>query len=153
MGWISRWGSLWMAFPADSAPLFVPEFPFDRRNSGLIFLRWVGGPIPQLSAVPNHWIRSPQVLSSLRWVFWLKSSLLSPGNFLGPWHLGLSSGYPQFSFFLLLHTYFQIPDPLYFPHLRPYLNCSPFSLPILFLSQIPPSLSPSTSQRLFSSPY
>jgi hypothetical protein len=27
----------------DSAPLFVPAFPFDRRNSGLIFLRWVGG--------------------------------------------------------------------------------------------------------------
>jgi len=27
MGWIPRWGSLWMAFPSVSAPHFVPEFP------------------------------------------------------------------------------------------------------------------------------
>ena len=26
-----------MSFPSDSAPLFVLAFPFDRRNSGLIF--------------------------------------------------------------------------------------------------------------------
>jgi hypothetical protein len=24
MGWIPRWGSLWMAFPSDAAPLLVP---------------------------------------------------------------------------------------------------------------------------------
>jgi hypothetical protein len=38
-----------------SAPL-VPAFPYDRSNSGLIFLRWVGGSIPQLGVTPNHWI-------------------------------------------------------------------------------------------------
>jgi hypothetical protein len=41
MGWIPRLGSLWMAFPSVSAPLFVPAVPFDRRNSGFIFLSWV----------------------------------------------------------------------------------------------------------------
>jgi len=35
------WGSFWMAFPLVSAPLFVPAFPLDKNNSGLIFLRWV----------------------------------------------------------------------------------------------------------------
>jgi len=34
-----------MAFPSVSAPLFVAAFLFERRNSGLIFLRWVGVPI------------------------------------------------------------------------------------------------------------
>ncbi|EDL41692.1 mCG148474 [Mus musculus] len=46
VGWIPRWGSLWMAFPSVSALFFVPAFPLDRYNSGLKFLRWVGGPIP-----------------------------------------------------------------------------------------------------------
>jgi hypothetical protein len=44
MGWIPRWGSLWVAFPSISAPLFVPVFPLDRRNSGLKFFRCVGDP-------------------------------------------------------------------------------------------------------------
>jgi hypothetical protein len=43
------WDSLWMAFPSVSAPLFVPELPFDRRDSELIFLRQVGSPITQPS--------------------------------------------------------------------------------------------------------
>jgi hypothetical protein len=47
-GWIPRWDILWIAFPSVSAPLFVPASPFDRKNSGLIFLRWVVSPIPQL---------------------------------------------------------------------------------------------------------
>jgi len=38
-----------MAFPSVTAPLFVPVLPFDRRNSGLIFLKWVGGPLPLFS--------------------------------------------------------------------------------------------------------
>jgi hypothetical protein len=43
-----------MAFLSVSAPLFVPAFPFVRRNSGLTFFRWVDGPIPQMggSAYP-----------------------------------------------------------------------------------------------------
>jgi hypothetical protein len=55
MGWIRRWGSLWMAFPSVSALVFVPAFPIDRSNSGLIFLRWVGGPIPLLGTMPIYW--------------------------------------------------------------------------------------------------
>jgi hypothetical protein len=38
-----------MDFSSVSAPLFVPAFPLDRRNSGLIFLRWV---IPQPGTMP-----------------------------------------------------------------------------------------------------
>jgi hypothetical protein len=53
MGWISKWGSLWMAVLSVPAPLFVLVFPLDNRNSGLIILRWVGGPIPQSATVPN----------------------------------------------------------------------------------------------------
>ena len=49
-----------MAFSSISAPLVVPAF--DRRNSGLIFLRWVGGPIPQPVAIPIHSIQYLQVL-------------------------------------------------------------------------------------------
>jgi hypothetical protein len=75
-----------MACPPVYAPFFVPTFPFDRRNYGLIFLRWVGGPIPQPGGVPIHWIWSLQVLSPL----------LGPENLLDPWHLGPSSGYPLF---------------------------------------------------------
>ena len=41
VGWIPRLGSLWRSFLSDSAPYFVPVFPFDRRNSGLIFFRRV----------------------------------------------------------------------------------------------------------------
>jgi hypothetical protein len=41
-----------MDFPSVSALLFVPAFPFESWNSRLIFLRWVGDPMPQLGAVP-----------------------------------------------------------------------------------------------------
>jgi hypothetical protein len=37
-----------MAFLSVSAPLFVPAFPLDRRSSGLIFLRRVGGSVSEL---------------------------------------------------------------------------------------------------------
>jgi hypothetical protein len=40
MGWIPRWGSLWMAFLSVSAVIFVHVFPLDRSNSGLKF--WEG---------------------------------------------------------------------------------------------------------------
>ena len=127
-----------MSFPSVSAPLFVPAVPFDRLNSGLIFLRWVGDPIPQPGALPIHWIWSQQVLSHLCWVFQLMSSMLGPGNLLGSWHLGHSSGYHQF---LLPHCYtpLQIPDPLYFSPISSIsepvpLFPSPSSLPPRFLS-------------------
>jgi hypothetical protein len=63
-----------MAFPSVYAPFFVPTFPFDRRNSELIFLRYVGGPNPQLGVMD---MVSTKFLSPLL-VFWLKSSLLGP---------------------------------------------------------------------------
>jgi hypothetical protein len=43
-----------MAFPSVSATLFVPAFPFDGWNSGLIFLKWVVDPIPELGARIIH---------------------------------------------------------------------------------------------------
>jgi hypothetical protein len=98
MGWILRWGSLWMAFPSIFAPLFVPALPLDRSYSGLIFLRLVW-PLPQLGSMPNHWISSVQVLSSICLVFWLKLSPLGPGNLLLHWH---SSFYHQLP---ILHCY------------------------------------------------
>jgi hypothetical protein len=41
---------------------FVPAFPLERNNSGIIFLRWVCSPIPQPREVPNRRIWSLQVL-------------------------------------------------------------------------------------------
>jgi len=52
-----------MAFSPVSAPIFVSVFPLDKSNSGLKFWRWMGDLIPQLGAMPNHWIWSLQVLS------------------------------------------------------------------------------------------
>jgi hypothetical protein len=47
MGWIPRWGSLWMTFPSASVPFFVPVFPLDRNISRLTILTSVDGLIPQ----------------------------------------------------------------------------------------------------------
>jgi hypothetical protein len=87
MGWIPRWGSLCMAFPSVSAPLFVPAFPLDRRNSDLIVLRWEGGFIPQTGPVLKLWIWSLQVFSSLCWVFQQMSYPLGPESLLLSLHL------------------------------------------------------------------
>jgi hypothetical protein len=51
-----------MAFPLVYPPFLVPVFSLDRNNSGLILLRWVGGPIPQPGTVPIHCIWFLQVL-------------------------------------------------------------------------------------------
>jgi hypothetical protein len=132
MRWIPRWGSLWMAFPSVPAPLFVYEFPLDRRKSTLKFLRCVSGPIPQPGVVPSHWIWSLQFLSLLCCVFQLMSFPLSPGNLLLPWHLGLSSGYPQLPF---LHCY--TPHSIFWPSLyfstvsSHIWSCPPFPSPVL----------------------
>jgi hypothetical protein len=116
MGWIPKWGNLWMIFPSVSAPFFVPAFPLDRNNSGLKILRRVGGSIPQLGAVPIYWTRSLQALSPLCCVSWLRSNLLALRSLLLPWNLGLFSGYPHSNIPhpLLLHISIQFPDPLYF---------------------------------------
>jgi hypothetical protein len=42
MGWIDRWGGLWMAFSSVFTPFLVHVIPLNRNNSGLKFLRWVG---------------------------------------------------------------------------------------------------------------
>jgi hypothetical protein len=111
----------------------APVFPLDRSNFGLIFLRWVGGPIPQPGAVPNHWIWSLKVLSLLCWIFQLMSSPLDPGSLLLPGHLGLSSGYPPAPHPPLLYTFIQFPDPQYFTIFSHTCPC-PLSLPLLSLS-------------------
>ena len=56
MGWIPKWGCLWMAFPSVSVPFFVHVFPLDRYVSGLKNLRWVDDTIPQLGALLIYWI-------------------------------------------------------------------------------------------------
>jgi hypothetical protein len=133
---VSRWdGSLCGAVSVWPFLQFLlhscPCISFDRRNSGLIFLRWVGSPTPQLRAISIHWICTLQVLSLLHWVFLLKSYLLCPENFLGPWHLGLSSGYyyytPTFKFLNFRTT----PQTFQISELPP-----PPTLPLLFPSQI-----------------
>ena len=134
-----------MVIPSVFAPLFVPTFPLYMRNSALIFLRRVCGPIPQLGAVPIHWIWSLQILSPLCWVFWLMSFLLCPGKGLGPWHQGLSSGYCQFP---LPHCY---TTPFKFLTL-----CTSPSTPVCDPASLfpPPPLSLYFySKRLFSSPF
>jgi hypothetical protein len=50
MGWIPRWGSLQMAFPSVSVPLFVPVFPLDKSNWK--FLRKLDIVLPEDSAIP-----------------------------------------------------------------------------------------------------
>ena len=84
-----------MAFPSVSALVVIPAFPLESNSSGLKFLRWVGGPIPQLGAMPIYWRWSLQVLSPCCWVFQLMSSPLGPGRLLHPWGLGFSSGSPH----------------------------------------------------------
>jgi hypothetical protein len=59
-----------MAFPSVSDPFL------DRNNSGLKFLRWVCGPIPQLEAMFIYWRQSLQVLSPPCWAFQVISSTL-----------------------------------------------------------------------------
>ena len=87
VGWIPRCGSLWMVIPSVSASLFVPVFSLDKNNSGLTFLRLVGGHIPKPRVVPKLWIWSLQVLSPL-----LGISLLGPVSLLFTWHVGLWGG-------------------------------------------------------------
>ena len=64
-----------MAFNSVSDLLFVPLFPIDRNNSELKFCRCVGGPIPQLGAMPNLWLLSRQILLPDSGIFQLISSL------------------------------------------------------------------------------
>ena len=86
-----------------------------------------------------HWILSLQVVSPLCWVFQLMSSLLGTGALLLPWHLGLSSGYPQFSIrhcytppfnFLTLCT--SLPSP-------PTPDLAPFFPPLVSTTKTPPT--------------
>ena len=74
-------------FSISTAPL-CPCLSLDRNNFGLIYLKWEGGPMLQLGAMPNLWI-SLQFLSPLYWVFCLMSFLLSPGSLFMSWHGGL----------------------------------------------------------------
>ena len=84
-----------MSFPSLSAPLFFSALPFDKSNSGLISLKWVGSLISQPGAVSTHWIWSPEVLPPLCCVFRIMTSLFCPGSLLGPRYLGISNGYTQ----------------------------------------------------------
>lgn len=85
-----------------------------------------------------------KVLFSLCCVFSLMSSLLGPGKLLGPWHLGLSSGYTQFSI-----PYCYIP-PFKFLTLCIFLPFPPLSeLVSLFPSPLPDPSLPLLLQFIF----
>ena len=140
MGWIPRWGSLWMCFPSVTFSFFVPLFLLYKSNSGLNFWRWVGGPISQLGVMSNLWIWSRQVLHPLCGVFHLIASLWGPGRLLLSCHLGLSGCYPQFS---IPHCYTLLFNFLTLLHLLSYLILPFFSLSPPFPP--PKSLPPSTS--------
>jgi len=124
-------------------------FPLDRNNSGLKILRWLGGPIPQLRAVPSYWRWPLQILSPLCWVF----QLMSFPFWELPWSLGLSSASPPFSppphcyiflfIFLTLWTAF-LSLPISNPAILPFP--SPTSLPH---RSLPPSTYPDYFVPLF----
>lgn len=122
-----------MAFPSVSAPLFVPEFPFDRRNSGFTFLRWVGSPIPQHGAVYIHWIWSLQVFSPH--LLGISTNVIPVGSWetFGSLASGTFKWLPPAPHYPLLHISVPFPDPLYFTPLLWNLILlplpSPFSLP------------------------
>jgi hypothetical protein len=50
-----------MAFHSVSAPSFVSAFPLYRNNSGIKCLEWVGGPIPQLGAMPMETVSTGSI--------------------------------------------------------------------------------------------
>jgi len=141
MGWIPRWGSLWMALPWVSAPHFVLVFPLDRSRSGLKSWRWVGGPITQTRTWPNLWIWSLQVLPTFCWVFQLISSLLGPGRLLLSWHLELAGGYPSFpspsTKHLCLNSWPSVYHPWFLPYLILPFSFSPSFLPLKSSHSLP----------------
>ena len=98
MGWIIRWGGLWMIFYLVSSPFFVLPFPIEKINYELKILRCGSCPIPPIGAMTINCIWSLWVLFPFCWEFQLISSLLGPENFLLAWHLGHSSGYLQVPF-------------------------------------------------------
>jgi len=110
MGWILRWGSLWMTFPSVFGPFFFPTIHFGQRNLGLIFSKFVCAPFPQLGDISIHWIWSVHLLSLLCWVFQLKSSwwVLGTSWVPGIWDFLVATPVHPIP---LLHTYFQFPDP------------------------------------------
>jgi hypothetical protein len=127
----------------NSTPLFVPAFPLDRRNSGLLFLR----PHPLIlgCAYPLDTIFTGFISPLLH----ISANVLSVGSWslLGPWHLELSSGYAQLP--LITHCYT--------PFKSLTLCISPPSLPLCKLASLFPShfslplrsLSPTTSRDYF----
>jgi hypothetical protein len=130
-GAVSGWPFL------QSAPLFVPVFPFDRNNSGLKILRWMSGLISQLGAMSNYLRWSLQVLSPLCWVFRVMSPPLGLENHLLPWCLGLSSGSTPPPTAICFYS-FSWPIGL-LSWLFSYLILPPLP-PLLSPSQAPPSL-------------
>jgi hypothetical protein len=95
-----------MTFLSVSASLLFPEFPLDRNNSGLNFLRWVGDPLPQLRSVPIYWIPSLKALPPP--FVGISANVISVGSWeslASIWDF-LVAPHPP-----LLHTSVQYPDP------------------------------------------
>ena len=130
-----------MAFPSVSAPIFFLVFSLNRSNSGLILLRRVSDPIPQLRVVPKVCIWSLQVLSPLCCIFQLMSSPLiqEASCFPGIWDFLLAtSSSPSSHCYILLFKFLTLSTSLQSPLIPD--SSSPFPLPLLTSSQVcPPS--------------
>ena len=95
MGYILMWGSLWMAFPSVSAPLFVPVFLFNMNNSGSKFLKMVMDP----SLNQTQFLTSGYGFYRFSLPFVGISPNVNPVGSCDPlvsWNLELSVGFPQF---------------------------------------------------------
>jgi hypothetical protein len=69
VGWISRWCSLWMAFPSVSVPLIVRVFPLDRsnfqQNKIKIWMWWYMNVILRLRRLESRWSGIDSLISSM----------------------------------------------------------------------------------------
>lgn len=100
-----------------------PCISFKQNNSGLEILRWMGGPIFQLRAMPSYYRWSLQILSPCCSAFQLMSCPLGPGRLLHPWFLVVTQ-FPHLPTATYCYS-FSWPSGIFFC-LFPYLVLSPF---------------------------
>ena len=144
------WGSVWMAFPSVSAPLFVPAFLFDRRINTFE----VGG-LPHPSPGGHACVLVMVSIGSLFPLLGISANVLpvvfwKPVVFLTCWifqWLPIGPPHP------LLCNYFQIPDPLCFSPISSHIwTPSCFPSPPLFLLDASLPLLPSDYSLPLSEP-
>ena len=78
----------------------------------------------EMGPMPKVWKKSLQLLSPLRWVFQIMSSLLGPGDPFAFLHLGLSDGYPSSPFPIATHLCSIFWPSVDIPHFLPPFQLS-----------------------------